>query len=83
MTYPATRTFAKETTTDFDALTRVIEGQEFIVDGYQYRAKADAVTYTNCGFEHVSIDAERLHPAVPSGWELAAISAHRKMRMVH
>ncbi len=79
MTYPAMRTFPEATTTSFEGLKEIKAGQEFILDGYHYRAKADASAFTRFGYDNVHIDAVRKHGGMPSGWELATVCEHRKI----
>jgi len=71
MTLPAS------TCTSFDDLTRITSGDRFVLNGYEYRADADAVTARTNGFEAVTIPARRRHPAMPSGWELATVIESR------
>ena len=80
MTYPAMPKFPTATTTSFEGLTQIKEGQEFVLRGYVCKATKDAVTYTRNGFETILLPALRANPAMPSGWELADVHESRAVK---
>lgn len=77
MAYPALPTFPASTSTSFDDLMMIKEGQAFVLKGYEYRALDDAVTAKRNGIETVSIQSRRCHGGMPSGWELCTVSESR------
>lgn len=77
MTYPAFPTFPASTSTSFDDLMKVKEGDLFVLGGYEYRARGNATSYRRNGFETVDIQAVRRNGAMPSGWELATVIENR------
>lgn len=68
---------ADEATT-FETYAGMKKGDLLAQGQYTYRAKGDAVLSEAHGYDRVFVEAERMNPAMPSGWELADLGASWK-----